>query len=125
MSSYFGSFEVGAGDEKNGFSFHWIKDKATKELNIETNTLHFNKVKNEDFCYYQCQVKKKGKVIFTTYRALFRSKYNERMQVNVIVIHNYKESDVNTTFNLVNELTFNCLRTHELLRVCVGGWGGG
>ena len=62
-----------AGDEKKDFSFHWMKDK---EMNIKTkSSLLFNKVKKEHFCHYQCQVKKEGKVVFTTYRALFESKY--------------------------------------------------
>ena len=52
-----------AGDEKKGFSFHWMKDKGMKEINVETkNILRFNKVKKEHFCHYQCQVKKEGKV---------------------------------------------------------------
>ena len=65
-----------AGDAKKDFSFHWMKDKGMKEINVETrNILHFNKVKKEHFCHYQCQVKKEGKVVFTTCRALYESKY--------------------------------------------------
>ena len=58
-------------------SFNWIKDKATDFFKLpvtENGDLLFTVVEEKHFCHYQCQAIKDGKVVFTTYRALFRSK---------------------------------------------------
>ena len=56
------------------FSFHWMRDKAVAVERNQTNILKFKNLKTEDLCHYQCQVKKGETLIFTTYRALFKSK---------------------------------------------------
>ena len=60
--------------EDSELSFHWMRDKAIVTEPNQSNILYFKKVITNDFCHYQCQVKKGEKLIFTTYRALFISK---------------------------------------------------
>ena len=60
--------------DDSGFSFHWTRDKAGEVESDQSNILKFKEVLAKDFCHYQCQVKKGDQLIFTTYRAFFRSK---------------------------------------------------
>ena len=59
-------------DSTKEFSFHWTKLDGSRRSSV--GELSFRRVKEEDFGHYLCDVKKEGKVVFTTYRTLFRSK---------------------------------------------------
>ena len=57
------------------FNYHWTKDGSRDPIKASGNILPFPLVKEKDLGHYQCQVKKKGgKLVLTTYRALFESK---------------------------------------------------
>ena len=60
--------------DQEDFSFHWTKEGCRGQIRTtrEPNTLKFQRVSEEDFGYYQCEVKEAGGVVFTVYRALYR-----------------------------------------------------
>ncbi len=63
------------------FSFDWSKvgDNDTPPVSSKPNALSFQSVSEEDFGYYQCEVKDAAarKVVLIVYRALYREETSE------------------------------------------------
>ena len=55
------------------FSFIWTKNGSRCQIQTaQPNVLTFNEICEEDFGYYQCEVKKAERVVITVYRALLK-----------------------------------------------------
>ncbi|XP_064407459.1 uncharacterized protein LOC135352216 isoform X2 [Halichondria panicea] len=62
---------------EDGFSFHWSKEGSSRQIKTpddQPNTVSFQRVREEDFGHYQCEVKDAaaGKVLLTLYTALYK-----------------------------------------------------
>ena len=64
---------------EDGFSFNWIKVGSRCQLNqsLYPNVLSFSRVGENDLGYYRCDVKERGKVVLTVYRALYNTSDSE------------------------------------------------
>ena len=58
----------------DGFHFNWTKVGSKRQFypSIYPNVLSFSRISEDDLGYYRCDVKERGKVVLTVYRALYR-----------------------------------------------------
>ena len=59
---------------KDIFSFHWSKVGSRGQFHLSTalNVLSFLRISEDDLGYYCCDIKERGKVVLSVYRALYR-----------------------------------------------------
>ena len=62
----------------DGFDFNWSKVRSRRQFypSIYPNVLNFSRISEDDLGYYRCDVKERGKVVLTVYRALYREESN-------------------------------------------------
>ena len=56
---------------RDEFIFNWTKVGSKARIS-DINTLTFQSVRENDFGYYQCELKEMGRVVLTMVRALYR-----------------------------------------------------
>ena len=56
---------------RDEFTFHWTKVGSEAQIS-NINTLTFQSVGENDFGYYQCELKEMGREVLTIVRALYR-----------------------------------------------------
>ena len=56
---------------EDNFSFSWTKE-GSKQTISELSDVTFQSVGEEDLGYYRCEIKERGGVVFTVYRALYK-----------------------------------------------------
>ena len=63
---------------EEGFDFNWSKVGSRRQFypSIYPNVLSFSRISEDDLGYYRCDVKERGKVVLTVYRALYREESN-------------------------------------------------
>ena len=66
---------------EEGLNFHWSKVGSRRQFypSIYPNVLSFSRISEDDLGYYRCEVKERGMVILTVYRALYRDESNSGM----------------------------------------------
>ena len=65
---------------EDGFTFQWNKVGSRCQLNqsLYPNVLSFSRISKDDLGYYRCDVKERGKVVVTVYRALYNTSDSEQ-----------------------------------------------